>query len=350
MSFKNTEPSKPPGLFKRLTGTSFPNPFRKVKEVPVPQSQENREEADRIKSERDKEIKQNIQQSEFEEMKIYDYDFFKLALDIKKLERRLRQHHLELANYESNNNIDSKLVTQAKINKINEDLNKLKKKYKDVYNHITHYGSDKLLIQLINDYINQKNNLELKNEMYYALEKPNNTDKIKFLLKEGVDPNSQLHGSHLIFDSIMTPNNSENIRTLVNAGANINIKNMQSDNPLSMASRLPNNSENINTLLELGADPSLIDLSSIHDTNRDIREKEKFYQSRKPYLQMVEGTPESQGDIANYLSNEIIMRNISQYMNPDKGGKKTKKRQNHQKTKKSKKRKSGKTCKRKTRK
>ena len=53
MASKNTEPSKSPGLVKRLTGTSFPNPFRKVNEVTVPQSQENREEADRIKAERD---------------------------------------------------------------------------------------------------------------------------------------------------------------------------------------------------------------------------------------------------------------------------------------------------------
>jgi hypothetical protein len=217
--------------------------------------------------------------------------------------------------------------------------NKLKKDYKFWFNNYTH-GYDELLIQLINDYINQKNNIELKKEMYYALENPNNTDKIKFLLEEGLDPNSQLDGSYLIFNSIMTPNNSENIRTLVNAGANINSKIGNSDNPLYMASRLPNNSENINTLLELGADPSLIDMSRVHATNRDIIEKEKSYQSRKPYLQMVEGTPDAKDPASLYIGNEVAMRNIAEYM----GGKRFNKKTHIKKTK-LKKRKTNKSCK-----
>jgi hypothetical protein len=351
MTSKNTEPSKSPGLFKRLTGTSFPNPFRKVNEVPVPQSQENREETDRIKAERDKERNEGSARWHFADLKKWNKDFFNLAVNIKKLERRLRQYNRELAIYEGNNNIDSKLATQAKINKINEDLKKLKKDYKFWFNTYTQ-GYDELLIQLINDYINDKNDIELTTEMYYALKKPNNTDEIKFLLEEGVNPISQIPNTRpFIFDAIMTPNNSENIRTLVNAGADINSRVNYSDNPLFMASRLPNNSENISTLLELGADPSVINMSRVHPTNHDIIEKEKIYQSRKPYLQMVEGTPEAQGHIANFLTNEYLMRNISQYMNTDKGGKKTNRRQkNHQKTIKSKKRKSGKSCKRKTRK
>jgi len=303
---------KDQGLFEKITGKSLGATFFPKTHVSKYGRYISPEEIKKVQADRERE---RVRVSEWEgdrEMEI-EWENERKRVLAKKLEDKL---------------IESKLESAVKIPNNSKEINSLFHQYPN----------------------NIKNSL-----LGSAIKVPDNAVNIKTIIEN--IPLSHYDAEYLYY-ACTIPNNYENIKALLKSrkyflnvlDIQVPPKKNQILNLIPKILMIPNNAENIKALIDGGLILNQIDMSRIHATNRDIIEKEKIYQSRKPYLQMVEGTPESQGDIANYLSNEIIMRNISQYMNPDKGGKKTKKRQNHQKTKKSKKRKSVKSCKRKTRK
>jgi hypothetical protein len=175
--------------------------------------------------------------------------------------------------------------------------------------------------------MNRDNHDEVQNKLDWDLTfaiKENDVENVRRLLDQGADPNN-MHVYPRITPLILAARESSDIvQSLIDHRADVNYSTL----PLSWAVRSPRADSIVDTLLRNGArvNDNMIS-NAITPDLRDRLVKAQNWQSREPYLSLVEGTPDATGHIDKYLSNEVAQRNIAEMIPPGdtSGGKKSRK-------------------------
>jgi hypothetical protein len=179
--------------------------------------------------------------------------------------------------------------------------------------------------------LDESNKKKLNSDLNKATKVQGNVDNVTRLLEEGADPNNTDSPLTPLVSAACKPNNKGVILTLIDHGADVNMPIIFGPDsspifPITMAARneTPNN---MITLIDHGAIVNDRTIQAANHSNVDYLKREQTYQSRKPYISLVYGTPDATGHIDKYLSNAVAQQNIAEMIPPGDttGGKKSRK-------------------------